>query len=249
MINKTSQDMRTIIHKSDERGRADHGWLKAKHSFSFAQWFNPEKMNFGALRVLNDDKVAPGTGFGTHPHNNMEIITIPLKGKVLHKDNMGHGEEIKTGEIQVMSAGTGITHSEYNGSSTEDLELFQIWIMPNKHGATPRYDQFSIDMSGMQNNFLQLVSPNKDDSGSWINQDAWIHMAEIEAGQEIEYAFKEKKNGAYSMLVEGKVRIGDETLNKRDAFGAWETEKVSFFAEEKSKVLVIEVPMEKESYA
>jgi redox-sensitive bicupin YhaK (pirin superfamily) len=168
--------METILYPEKERGHANHGWLNAKHSFSFANWYNPHKINFGALRVLNDDIVAPGMGFGTHPHDNMEIITIPLKGKLEHKDSMGHTSVITTGEIQVMSAGTGILHSEFNASQTEAINLFQIWIFPNKRNVTPRYDQINIEYAKAENNFLQLISPDSKDEGSWIHQDAWIFI-------------------------------------------------------------------------
>src|SRR3989338_1793521 len=182
--------MKKVFHPAAERGHANHGWLNASHSFSFASWYNPDKIHFGALRVLNDDIVAPGLGFGTHPHDNMEIITIPQHGSVMHKDSMGHGELITTGEIQVMSAGSGITHSEVNGSRSEELKLFQIWIMPNERNVTPRYAQFRINQERMKNAFLQLVSPDPEDDGAWIHQKAWIHMADLDAGQTLEYTLK-----------------------------------------------------------
>lgn len=241
--------MKKVFHPAGERGLANHGWLQAAHSFSFASWYNPDKIHFGALRVLNDDIVAPGVGFGTHPHDNMEIITIPQHGSVMHKDSMGHGELITSGEIQVMSAGSGITHSEVNGSRAEELKLFQIWIMPNERNVTPRYEQFRIDEEGMKNSFLQLVSPNPDDTGAWIHQNAWIHMADLDAGQHLEYSLKDSNNGAYIMLVEGAVRVQDQELEKRDAVGLWETEKVPFFAHTNARVLVIEVPMNESNYA
>ncbi|OFZ09881.1 MAG: hypothetical protein A3D92_00215, partial [Bacteroidetes bacterium RIFCSPHIGHO2_02_FULL_44_7] len=227
----------------------NHGWLNASHSFSFASWYNPDKIHFGALRVLNDDIVAPGLGFGTHPHDNMEIITIPQHGSVMHKDSMGHGELITTGEIQVMSAGSGITHSEVNGSRSEELKLFQIWIMPNERNVTPRYAQFRINQERMKNAFLQLVSPDPEDDGAWIHQKAWIHMADLDAGQTLEYTLKDTDNGVYAMIVEGEVQVHEQVLGKRDALGLWEIEKVPFFANTNSRLLVIEVPMNESNYA
>jgi len=182
--------METILYPEKERGHANHGWLNAKHSFSFANWYNPDKINFGALRVLNDDIVAPKMGFGTHPHDNMEIITIPLRGKLEHKDSMGHTSVITTGEIQVMSAGTGILHSEFNASQREEINLFQIWIFPNKRNVTPRFDQIDINYAKAENNFLQLISPNADDEGSWIHQDAWILINKPSKGNDIIYPIK-----------------------------------------------------------
>jgi redox-sensitive bicupin YhaK (pirin superfamily) len=235
--------MKTVFHPADSRGSADHGWLKAKHSFSFASFHDPEKVHFGALRVLNDDQVAKGMGFSTHPHDNMEIITIPLSGTVRHKDSMGNEGNIHAGEIQVMSAGTGVLHSEFNPSHTEDLKLFQIWIIPNKRNVEPRYDQFQIDTSKMANHFLQLVSPDKEGEGTWINQDAWIKMAEIEGGNDLTYNVQNQDNGVYFMLVEGKAEIAGESLGNRDAIGVYETDEIVIKASEKSKILAIEVPM------
>lgn len=231
------------VYKAAERGHANHGWLNANHSFSFGSWYNPERMNFGALRVLNDDTVAPGMGFPTHPHNNMEIITIPLSGAVHHKDNMGNDGEIPTGEVQVMSAGTGVTHSEFNGNQDAELKLFQIWIIPNKHNVEPRYDQFKIEPSSHQNKFTQLVSPNKDDDGTWIYQDAYIHMATLEAGKSIDYVPKKSGHGLYVMNIEGTFSALSNELNDRDVMSIVDTEKVTFNAQTTSKLLVLEVPM------
>ena len=171
--------MKKVLHTSQTRGQANHGWLNAKHSFSFAQWYNPERINFGALRVLNDDIVAAAMGFGKHPHDNMEIITIPLRGSLRHQDSMGFSEVVKAGEVQVMSAGTGIFHSEMNASNQEDLNLFQIWIFPNKQGVTPRYEQKSYDLKDSEQRFLQLVSPHANQEGVWIHQNAWIHLVSM----------------------------------------------------------------------
>ncbi|MBI1838321.1 MAG: pirin family protein [Flavobacteriia bacterium] len=235
--------MEFILYPANERGHADHGWLKAKHSFSFANWYNPDKMHFGALRVLNDDIVAPKMGFGTHPHDNMEIITIPLKGKLEHKDSMGHSSVITTGEIQVMSAGTGILHSEFNASLTEEIHLFQIWIFPNKKNVTPRYDQININYAKAENNFLQLISPNETDEGSWINQDAWIFINKPSKGTEITYSIKKEGNGIYIMVIEGSATIERNKLLKRDAIGIYDTTEVCILAHENSEILIIEVPM------
>lgn len=236
--------MEKIEYKADERGYANHGWLEARHSFSFAGWYDPDKINFGVLRVLNDDKVAPKMGFGQHPHDNMEIITIPLEGEIKHQDSMGNSSIIKAGEIQVMSAGSGVMHSEFNPSKDVPLKLFQIWIFPNKHNVEPRYDQFKMDVTAMQNNFLQLVSPNQDDEGTWIHQNAYIHMAIIEEEKTLTYTLKDPNNGVYLMVVEGKTEIADSTLNDRDALGVWDTKSVTLKALTNSRILAIEVPLQ-----
>lgn len=236
--------MKKTIFPASERGSANHGWLQAKHSFSFASYYNPSNMNFGVLRVLNDDIVAPGMGFGTHPHDNMEIITIPLKGALQHKDSMGNSSIIKTGEIQVMSAGSGVTHSEFNPSKVEAVSLFQIWIFPNKQNVKPRYDQFTMDERKMNNNFLQLVSPNKEDEGTWIYQNAWIHMAQIEMDNTISYTLNDKRNGVYILVIEGQVFIDSDELNSRDACSVVGEGKIEIKASIASKVLAIEVPLQ-----
>ncbi len=233
-----------VVHKANTRGSADHGWLKVNHSFSFAQWYNPEKVNFGALRVLNDDSIAADKGFGTHPHDNMEIITIPLSGELAHKDSMGNASTIKAGEIQVMSAGQGILHSEFNPSKTHSTSLFQIWIFPNKKNVQPRYDQFWMDVEGMKDNFLQLVSPDPNDEGAWIHQNAWIKMAKFAAGKSINYNLNSPENGVYTMIIDGKVKVEGESLGKRDAIGVWNKESIEFEALEDTHLLTIEVPME-----
>lgn len=236
--------MKTEFHPSSSRGAANHGWLNAKHSFSFANWYNPDRIHFGALRVLNDDIVAGGGGFGTHPHDNMEIITIPLKGSLKHQDSMGNSSVIKAGEIQVMSAGSGIQHSEFNPSTTDEVNLFQIWIMPNKRNVEPRYAQFEMNTAKMHNHFLQLVSPDSDDEGTWIHQNAWIKMAEIDENSSLIYTPDSDKNGVYFMLVEGQVEIAGQRLGKRDAIGVWDTKTIEITATLHSRVLAIEVPME-----
>lgn len=236
--------MKFILHPSNERGYANHGWLKANHSFNFAGWYDPEKIHFGALRVLNDDIVAPKMGFSTHPHDNMEIITIPLSGELKHKDSMGNGSVIHAGEVQVMSAGTGVHHSEFNSSMREELNLFQIWIFPNKREVEPRYDQIRYDLSAVKNSFLQVVSPDPNDDGTWIHQDAWIHLAETDANTQLNYPIKREGNGAYIMVVEGSATIAGQELNKRDAIGVWETSNIEIHTNETTKLMVIEVPMQ-----
>ena len=235
--------MKTIYHSAETRGNANHGWLKANHSFSFAQYYDPERMNFGALRVLNDDTIAPGKGFGTHPHDNMEIITIPLKGDLEHKDSMGNVGEINEGEIQVMSAGTGVYHSEYNKNKDKPINLLQLWVIPKTRNVKPRYDQKSLRECKKTNAFYQILSPNQDDGGMWIHQDAWFHMGEFNQTTETEYMIKKQGNGIYIFVIEGAFKVGDQQLYQRDAMGVWEVKKISFVAEPNSKVLLVEVPM------
>lgn len=236
--------MKIEFHPEATRGFADHGWLKAKHSFSFASWQNRNRMHFGALRVFNDDIVAPGMGFGKHPHDNMEIITIPLRGQLKHEDSMGFSEVVKAGEVQVMSAGTGIFHSEFNASNKEDINLFQIWIFPNVQEVAPRYGQFTYDVSASQNNFLQLVSPDPEDEGMWIHQDAWIHLIEMDENTTQKYHFKNPRSGVYCMNIEGHKAIGENQFGFRDAAGIWETDAFEIHAFQKGRMLLIEIPMQ-----
>lgn len=235
--------MKTVFHPADQRGHANHGWLDAHHSFSFASWYDPSKIHFGALRVLNDDKIAGGMGFGTHPHDNMEIITIPLVGALKHRDSMWNEATITAGEIQVMSAGTGIQHSEFNATNGE-LNLFQIWVFPNKKNVTPRYDQQLLDTAKMKNSFAQILSPNPDDDGVWIHQNAWFHLGEFEQGKTANYALKANNNGVYVFVVEGQITVNGQQLNKRDALGVWDTTDCDIVFNEDSKVLLLDVPME-----
>lgn len=235
--------MKTVYHAAATRGNANHGWLNANHSFSFAQYYNPERMSFGALRVLNDDTIAPGRGFGTHPHDNMEIITIPLEGDLEHKDSMGNVGAINEGEIQVMSAGTGVYHSEYNKNSDKPINLLQLWVMPKLQNVAPRYDQKSVKELKKNNAFYQVLSPNVDDDGMWIHQDAWFHLGDFDQTTNTAYNIKKKGNGVYAFVIEGSFSVGDQTLNKRDALGVWETEVIDFVAQEHSKILLVEVPM------
>ena len=235
--------MKTVYHSAETRGNANHGWLNANHSFSFAQYYDPERMNFGALRVLNDDIIAPGMGFGTHPHDNMEIITIPLKGDLEHKDSMGNVGAINEGEIQVMSAGTGVYHSEYNKNPDKPINLLQLWVMPKTRNVEPRYDQKSVRELKKNNAFYQVLSPNEDDDGMWIHQDAWFHLGDFDRVTETEYQIKKDGNGVYVFVIDGSFTLGDQVLNKRDALGVWEADKISFVVQPHSKVLLVEVPM------
>jgi len=240
--NLAQKIMKAALHTANSRGHANHGWLDSHHSFSFAGYFNPERMNFGVLRVLNDDIVAPSMGFGTHGHQNMEIVSIPLEGDLKHKDDTGRETIIKAGDIQVMSAGTGIQHSEFNYSDKHSVNFLQIWIVPNQQNVTPRYDQISIDTSSIKNKFQQILSPNKDDDGIWIYQDAWFHIGEFDSHTAETYQLKNKENGVYLFLLEGEVEIGEFKLSKRDAIGITETDKIKINIKANSKLLIIEVP-------
>lgn len=235
-------EMKKIIYPANERGYADHGWLKAYHSFSFASWYDERKVHFGMLRVLNDDTVAPGMGFGMHPHDNMEIVTIPLKGILEHKDSMGNVGQIRPGEIQAMSAGSGILHSEYNPSETEETKLFQVWVFPKVKNIQPRYDQRKFDTGERKNKFQTIVSPEKNENTMWINQDAYFSLGNFEKGKLAEY-YIHKGNGAYMMVVEGEIEVEGEKLGRRDAIGIYDSEKFSLRANSDAEVLVIDVPM------
>ncbi len=233
----------TILHKADTRGHADHGWLNSYHSFSFANYYNPDRMHFGVLRVLNDDQVSPGMGFGTHPHDNMEIISIPLEGDLEHKDSMGNVAVIKNGDVQVMSAGTGITHSEYNKNSDQLVKFLQIWVFPNKKNVTPRYDQITLKEEERHNKLQQIISPNANDAGVWIHQNAWFHLGKLDKSFKTDYEIKAKGNGVYVFVLNGEVAINNQTLNTRDGFGIWNIEKISIEAKSNTEILIMEVPM------
>lgn len=234
----------TILHKAKTRGDANHGWLHSKHTFSFANYHNPERMHFGVLRVLNDDYVAEGMGFGTHPHDNMEIISIPLEGDLEHKDSMGNVAVIKSGDIQVMSAGNGITHSEYNKNKDKPVKFLQIWVFPNKKNVTPRYDQITLNLNDRHNKLQQIVSPNADDAGVWIHQDAWFHLGKFDNGFSTDYNMKKSGNGVYAFILKGNVSIEGTTLDERDGFGIWDTNTISLKANSQgAEVLLMEVPM------
>ncbi len=235
--------MKTTIYKSDSRGLADHGWLLSRHTFSFAGYHNPERMRFGLLRVLNDDIVQAGTGFGAHPHDNMEIVSIPLKGALAHKDSTGTKEAIKTGDVQIMSAGSGITHSEFNNSETEPVNFLQIWVFPKSRDITPRYEQKTFNKEGRKNRIQTVVSPEKDNGALWINQDAYFSLSSPDKGKALEYNIKHKGNGLYAFVLEGSVEIAGVKLDKRDALGIEDIDKAEIKAAENSEILLIEVPM------
>ena len=235
--------MKTIVHRASTRGHADHGWLESYHSFSFAGYHNPERMQFGALRVLNDDRVAPGRGFGTHPHRNMEIVSIPLHGDLEHKDSMGNTAVIREGDIQVMSAGTGVQHSEYNKNKDREVAFLQIWILPDRVNVEPRYDQISLQQGDLKGRWFPVLGPRGQHPGLWIHQDAWFHMGEFEAGQRSTYTMKDAGHGLYAFVLEGAVTVGGERLGRRDAAGVLETDNVAFEMEADSRLLLMEVPL------
>jgi redox-sensitive bicupin YhaK (pirin superfamily) len=233
----------TILHKAESRGDANHGWLHSRHTFSFANYHNPERMHFGEIRVLNDDQVAPGMGFGTHPHDNMEIVSIPLEGDLEHKDSMGNITVIKNGDMQVMSAGTGISHSEYNKNKDKPVRFLQIWIFPNKKNVKPRYDQITLKPGDRHNKLQQILSPNPDDAGVWIYQDAWFHLGAFDKNFSAEYILKRKGNGVYAFIIKGDVTIDNNALNERDGLGIWNTDKISIKANSDAEILLMEVPV------
>lgn len=235
--------MKTTIHKADSRGYFDHGWLKTYHTFSFASYYDPSRVRFGLLRVLNDDIIEPGTGFGTHPHENMEIVTIPLKGVLAHKDSMGTKQTLKAGEIQIMSAGSGLTHSEFNNSESEGINLLQIWVFPLERDIEPRYNQKQFDINERSNKFHTIVSPGKENGALWINQNAYFSLADIEKGKTLSYDIKYKGNGAYLFVIEGSVNAAGETLGRRDGMGIEDTDSFKITPIENSQILVIDVPM------
>lgn len=233
----------TVLHKANTRGHADHGWLKANFSFSFGSWYNPERVQFGALRVLNDDIIGEGMGFGTHPHDNMEIITIPLEGDLAHKDSMGNAATIKNGDVQVMSAGTGIQHSEFNPNPGLKTKSLQIWLFPNKRNVTPRYQQISLNKEDRINKFQQILSPNPEDEGVWIYQDAWFHLGKFDKDSSITYDLKKEGNGVYAFILSGKLTINGQELDTRDGFGIWDTKSLEIKTTTDAEILLMEVPM------
>jgi quercetin 2,3-dioxygenase len=239
----TKSKMKTIIHKANERGHANHGWLNAYHSFSFASYHDSSKVHFGLLRVLNDDIVAPGMGFGMHPHDNMEIVTIPLRGALEHRDNMGNVGVIHPNEIQAMSAGAGLMHSEYNHSKTEEVNLLQIWVFPKERDIKPRYEQKIFTEKDKLNNLRTIVSPVKSDHTMWINQDAYFVIGKFNEPKNQTYQLQQSGNGAYVFVIEGSIKINGNILNKRDAIGVWETDEITVQITEGAEVLIIEVPM------
>jgi len=235
--------MKSIIHKSDSRGLAEQGWLTSRHTFSFADYYNPDRNRFGLLRVLNDDIVQPGMGFGTHPHDNMEIISIPLEGELAHKDTTGKKEVIRVNDVQIMSAGSGLAHSEFNNSKTDLVNFLQIWIFPKLKDITPRYEQKTFSLEERKNTFLTVVSPEKNSGALWINQDAYLSLGDLSAGTELKYDIKHKGNGVYIFVIDGAIVAEGINLTKRDAVGFEEISNALLKSIEDSKVLLIEVPM------
>lgn len=235
--------MKTVLHRANSRGEADHGWLKSYHTFSFAGYHHPERMHFGVLRVLNDDTVKGGMGFSTHQHRDMEIISIPLEGDLQHQDNMGNVTRIREGDIQVMSAGTGIEHSEYNANRDREVKFLQIWIFPREKGIEPRYDQVSLRSLQKKNEFYQVLSPDPEADGVWIHQDAWFSMGDFDAGKKAEYTLKNKENGLYVFLLKGKAQVANTTLEARDGLGIRNTESVAFEFPEACSILLMEIPL------
>lgn len=234
--------MKTVLHKANTRGSANFGWLDSKHTFSFGRYYNPERVHFGALRVLNDDIVIGGAGFGTHPHDNMEIVSIPLRGDLKHEDSTGRGEIIKTGDVQIMSAGSGLQHSEFNPNKDKEVNFLQIWVLPKEHNITPRYDQKSFDVAERKNRIQTVVSPT-DEQAVWINQDAYFSLSDLSQGTAIKYKMNHSGNGVYIFLLEGEVTVGDTSLTRRDGLGVWETEQVDITASTEAQLLFVEVPM------
>lgn len=235
----------SVLHKAETRGHANHGWLNSYHTFSFANYYNPERMNFGVLRVLNDDTVQGGMGFGTHPHDNMEIISIPLEGDLEHKDSMGNTAVIRNGDIQVMSAGTGIRHSEFNKNKDKTVKFLQIWVFPNKRNVTPRYDQITLTLADRKNKLQQILSPNPDDAGVWIHQNAWFHLGTLDKGFKTEYKLKGGAgNGVYAFVLSGSITVNGQALNPRDGFGIWDVAKLDIKADSNAELLLMEVPMQ-----
>jgi redox-sensitive bicupin YhaK (pirin superfamily) len=237
--------MKTTLHRADTRGVADHGWLISRHTFSFASYSSPNRMGFGKLRVINDDVVQPSMGFGTHPHENMEIISIPIAGELRHKDSMGNAQHIKEGEVQIMSAGTGVTHSEYNGSDVETVNFLQIWVFPKKQDIEPRYGQQLFSCDDRKNGFQEVVSPDKGNNSDaiWINQDAWFSQGDFDAGYTGGYSIKRPGNGAYFFVIGGAVTIAGEHLERRDGIGIEDADRIDFSATGDCQLLVMDVPM------
>ncbi len=234
--------MKTIKHLANSRGSANFGWLDSKHTFSFGRYFNPERMNFGQLRVLNDDIVEAGMGFGTHAHDNMEIVSIPLEGDLEHKDSTGKSEVIRTGDVQIMSAGSGLSHSEFNHSKTDRVNFLQIWVMPKEKNIEPRYQQITFDALGRKNKLQTVVAPD-DNEALWINQDAWFTLTDLDASKSLEYKIHQSGNGVYAFMLEGKTKLAGEQLDRRDALGISDVSNFAITANVDSKILLVEVPM------
>ena len=233
----------TVLHPADTRGLANLGWLNSYHTFSFSHYYNPERMNFGVLRVLNDDTVAAGMGFGTHSHQNMEIISIPLEGDLEHQDSMGNKTVIKSGDIQMMSAGTGIQHSEYNKNKDSQVKFLQIWVIPKQQNVTPSYDQITLNPSDRKNKLQQILSPNPQDEGVWIYQDAWFHLGQFDKDVTATYQLKKEGNGLYVFVLKGIIAVDEQALNARDGFGIWDFNSVVIKATSDAEFLLMDVPM------
>ncbi len=235
--------MKTILHKASTRGHADHGWLNSWHTFSFASYYNPDRTHFGVLRVLNDDSVSGGMGFGKHPHDNMEIISIPLEGDLQHSDDMGNTTTIRKGDVQIMSSGTGVTHSEKNANSHQPVKFLQIWVFPNQKNVTPRYDQKTFSEEEKQNKLVTVVSPIGENLGVNIHQDAWFSLGKLDKDVSVNYHLKKSGNGLYVFLLEGEVFVNDIGLQKRDGLGIKETENITIKAATDAYILLMEIPM------
>ncbi|WP_430816775.1 pirin family protein [Carboxylicivirga sp. RSCT41] len=235
--------MKTVLHRADTRGHANHGWLDSYHTFSFANYYDPERVHFGALRVLNDDTVNPAMGFGKHPHENMEIISIPLEGDLEHKDSMDNVAIIREGDVQVMSAGKGVFHSEFNKNKDKQVKFLQIWVFPNKNNVKPRYDQISIRDLYRKDELYQILSPKADDDGVWIHQDAWFHMGDLSRGTTVNYKLKGDNHGVYLFVLEGGLNVADHELTRRDGIGIEGVNEIELSASSDAKVLLMEVPM------
>ncbi|MBC6993820.1 pirin family protein [Neolewinella lacunae] len=235
--------MQTIFHPASSRGFADHGWLQSAHTFSFANYYDPERIHFGALRVLNDDKVAAGRGFGKHPHDNMEIISIPLAGDLRHEDSLGNTTIIRQGDVQAMSAGTGVAHSEMNANTDQAVEFLQIWVFPRERDVTPSYSQITLDATRLENRLEQIVSPDAAGPGVTVQQDAWFHLGKLAAGTEHSYQVKKPGNGVYAFLLSGEASVAGQTMGKRDGLGVWETDQMTIEVNADAELLLMEVPM------
>ena len=236
--------MKTTLYKSNERGHANHGWLNTYHTFNFGNYYHPNRTNFGSLRVFNDDFVQPRAGFGKHPHDNMEIVSIVLDGELSHEDSMGNKGTIRKNEIQVMSAGSGIFHSEFNSSKSEVTNFLQVWIYPKEKGITPTYGQASLHNFNSQNNLSNIISPRDEGEKLSINQNTWFYMGEYDQSKDVNYNVNDKNNGVYIFIIEGGITINNYDLTKRDAVGVYETDSINFTVEDNSRILLIETPME-----
>lgn len=242
-MKNATETMKTVLHKAGTRGHANHGWLDSYHTFSFAGYYDPSRVHFGLLRVLNDDVVKGGMGFGQHPHDNMEIVSIPLQGALEHRDNTGGHAIIRSGEVQIMSAGSGIAHSEKNASSSEEVNFLQIWVFPKERNIKPRYDQRLFANADRKNVLQTVVAPEKNGDALWINQDAWFTLTDLTKGTTLDYDLHRPTSGVYVFVINGSVTAGDVSLNRRDGLGIEQTDKFSLRADSDAEVLLVEVPM------